>query len=50
MENINPAKAKVGYYELIALPIRLEHGDVGLTRAILRPLVNQIDPAPDKNI
>jgi hypothetical protein len=29
---------KAGEYELIALPIRLENGDAGLTRAIIRPL------------
>jgi arylformamidase len=38
LESINLSDAKAGYYELVALPIRLENGDAGLTRAILRPL------------
>ena len=38
MESVNLDKAKAGLYELIALPIMLENGDAGLTRAILRPL------------
>jgi arylformamidase len=38
LEGINLSGVKAGQYELIALPIRLENGDAGLTRAILRPL------------
>jgi arylformamidase len=38
LESIDLSKAKAGVYELIALPIKLENGDAGLTRAILRPL------------
>lgn len=38
MEGINLSGVKAGDYELIALPIRLERGDAGLARAILRPL------------
>lgn len=38
LEGINLSGIKAGEYELIALPIRLENGDAGLTRAILRPL------------
>lgn len=38
LEGINLSGVKPGQYELIALPIRLEDGDAGLTRAILRPL------------
>jgi arylformamidase len=38
MEGLNLSQAKAGSYELIALPIRLENGDAGMTRAILRPL------------
>jgi arylformamidase len=40
MESIDLSGAKAGTYELIALPIKLENGDAGLTRAILRPLHN----------
>jgi arylformamidase len=50
MENINLVKAKAGYYELIALPIRLENGDAGLTRAILIPLNKEKDTPSDNNI
>jgi arylformamidase len=38
MEGINLSGVKPGNYELICLPIRLERGDAGLARAILRPL------------
>ncbi len=38
MEGINLSQAKAGNYELISLPIKLENGDAGLTRAILRPI------------
>jgi arylformamidase len=38
LESIDLSQASAGTYELIALPIRLENGDAGLTRAILRPL------------
>lgn len=38
MEGINLSGVKPGNYELICLPIRLEKGDAGLTRAVLRPL------------
>ncbi len=38
IESIDLSKANAGVYELIALPIKLENGDAGLARAILRPL------------
>ena len=38
LEGINLSGVKPGGYELICLPIRLERGDAGLARAILRPL------------
>jgi arylformamidase len=38
MEFVNLSGVKPGKYELICLPIRLERGDAGLTRAVLRPL------------
>jgi arylformamidase len=38
MEMINLSGVKPGNYELICLPIKLERGDAGLTRAVLRPL------------
>jgi arylformamidase len=38
LEAVDLSRAKAGNYELICLPIKLEHGDAGLTRAVLRPL------------
>lgn len=38
LEGINLSGVKAGQYELICLPIRLERGDAGPARAILRPL------------
>ena len=38
LEGINLSGVKAGKYELICLPIRLEQGDAGLARAILRPI------------
>jgi arylformamidase len=38
LEGINLSGVKPGQYELIALPIKLERGDAGLTRAIIRPI------------
>jgi arylformamidase len=38
LEGINLSGVKPGNYELICLPIRLERGDAGLARAILRPI------------
>ena len=38
IEGLNLAAVEPGEYELICLPIKLENGDAGLARAILRPL------------
>jgi arylformamidase len=38
LEGINLSGVKPGNYELICLPIKLERGDAGLARAILRPI------------
>jgi arylformamidase len=38
LENINLAGVKPGQYELIAVPIKLERGDAGPCRAIIRSL------------
>ncbi|MFC1942709.1 cyclase family protein, partial [Chloroflexota bacterium] len=38
MECVNLDGVKPGDYDLICLPIKLEHGDAGLTRAVLRPI------------
>ncbi|MGD0916705.1 MAG: cyclase family protein [Thermodesulfobacteriota bacterium] len=38
IEGINLSGVKAGRYELICLPLRLERGDAGPSRAILRPL------------
>ena len=38
LEGINLFGVKAGQYELICLPIKLERGDAGPARAILRPL------------
>lgn len=38
IEGINLSEVKAGEYELICLPLRVEHGDAGPARAILRPL------------
>jgi arylformamidase len=38
IEGINLAGVAAGNYELICLPIKLEHGDASLARAILRPI------------
>jgi arylformamidase len=38
IEGLNLSGIKAGNYELICLPIRLEKGDAGLARAILRPI------------
>jgi len=38
LEGINLSGVKPGNYELICLPIRLERGDAGLARAILKPM------------
>jgi arylformamidase len=38
LEGINLSGVKAGQYELICLPIKLERGDAGPARAILRPL------------
>lgn len=38
IEGINLSGVKAGEYELICLPLRLERGDAGPARAILRPL------------
>lgn len=38
IEGINLSGVKPGKYELICLPLRLEKGDAGPARAILRPL------------
>ena len=38
LEFVKLTGIKPGKYELICLPIRLEHGDAGLARAIIRPL------------
>jgi arylformamidase len=38
LEGINLSGVKAGHYELICLPIKLERGDAGPARAILRPL------------
>jgi len=38
MEFVNLAGVKPGNYELICLPLKLEHGDAGLTRAVIRPI------------
>jgi arylformamidase len=37
IEGLNLSGVKAGNYELICLPIKLEKGDAGLARAILRP-------------
>jgi arylformamidase len=37
IEGLNLSGVKAGKYELICLPIKLERGDAGLARAILRP-------------
>jgi arylformamidase len=37
IEGINLEKVKAGRYELICLPLLLEHGDAGPARAIIRP-------------
>jgi arylformamidase len=38
LETVNLSGVEPGKYELICLPIKLERGDAGLTRAVLRPL------------
>jgi arylformamidase len=38
IEGLNLSGVKAGNYELICLPIKLEKGDAGLARAILRPV------------
>ena len=38
IETIDLSAVKAGRYEIICLPIRLEHGDGAPARAILRPL------------
>lgn len=38
IEGLNLSEVKAGEYELICLPLRLERGDAGPCRAILRPL------------
>jgi arylformamidase len=38
IEDIDLSNVKPGSYELICVPIRLEKGDAGLARAIIRPL------------
>lgn len=38
IEGINLSEVKAGDYELICLPLRVERGDAGPARAILRPL------------
>ena len=38
IEGLNLSGVKAGNYELICLPIKLEKGDAGLARAILRPI------------
>jgi arylformamidase len=38
LEGIDLSGVKAGQHELICLPIKLEHGDAGPARAILRPL------------
>lgn len=38
LEAINLSGVEPGEYELICLPIKLERGDAGLARAVLRPL------------
>ena len=38
MEAVNLSGIKPGAYELICLPIRMENGDAGLTRAVIRPI------------
>ena len=37
LEGLNLDKVRPGRYDLICLPIRLEDGDAGLTRAVIRP-------------
>ncbi len=38
IEGLNLSGVKAGNYELICLPIKLEKGDAGLSRAIIRPI------------
>jgi arylformamidase len=38
LEAVNLSGVEPGEYELICLPIKLERGDAGLARAVLRPL------------
>jgi arylformamidase len=38
LEDINLTGVKAGHYELICLPMRLENGDAGPARALIRPL------------
>lgn len=38
IEGLNLSGVKPGNYELICLPIKLEKGDAGLARAIIRPI------------
>jgi arylformamidase len=38
IEGLNLSGVKAGEYELICLPIKLERGDAGLARAIIRPI------------